>query len=230
LKTVEEEVGEEFLQKAADPVIAGYLHSMLMVGCFSLDGDLLSQWRAYADDGRGFAIGFAPGRMQTPAKPLRVLYDPDEQLQELLGNLRHIFNYEKSIGFKYDNQFQSHMYHLGLDLVAYKHPAFGEEREIRLAHACGAIAGQPAKIVAAGALGPDGERLAEPLPTHFRMRNGLLIPYVIMDYSNNGTAAPVKDVILGPQNANNVRGVEIFLSSVGLTEVAVRRSSAPYLT
>jgi hypothetical protein len=26
--------------------------------CFSTDGDLLSQWRAYADDGHGFAIGF----------------------------------------------------------------------------------------------------------------------------------------------------------------------------
>lgn len=28
------------------------------VTCFSLDGDLLSQWRAYADDGKGIAIGF----------------------------------------------------------------------------------------------------------------------------------------------------------------------------
>ena len=27
--------------------------------CFSMDGDLLSQWRAYADDGAGFAIGFS---------------------------------------------------------------------------------------------------------------------------------------------------------------------------
>ena len=27
------------------------------VTCFSLDGDLLSQWRAYADDGKGIAIG-----------------------------------------------------------------------------------------------------------------------------------------------------------------------------
>jgi hypothetical protein len=28
--------------------------------CFSTDGDLLSQWRAYGNDGRGYAIGFDP--------------------------------------------------------------------------------------------------------------------------------------------------------------------------
>jgi len=28
------------------------------VACFSAADDLLSQWRAYADDGCGFAIGF----------------------------------------------------------------------------------------------------------------------------------------------------------------------------
>jgi hypothetical protein len=28
------------------------------VGCFSENGDELGQWRAYGDDGRGFAIGF----------------------------------------------------------------------------------------------------------------------------------------------------------------------------
>lgn len=28
------------------------------LSCFSIQGDSLSQWRAYADDGRGFSIGF----------------------------------------------------------------------------------------------------------------------------------------------------------------------------
>lgn len=33
------------------------------VTCFSQDGDLLSQWRAYGDAGRGFALGFAPSEL-----------------------------------------------------------------------------------------------------------------------------------------------------------------------
>jgi hypothetical protein len=100
---------------------------------------LLSQWRAYADDARGFSIGFLPKQMKMPAKKLRVLYDPDVQMQEITGNLRHVYTVEKSKGFTYDNEFGSHLYGVGLDLCAYKHPAFQEEREVRLVHACGFI-------------------------------------------------------------------------------------------
>jgi hypothetical protein len=137
-KTVEQETGSEFVAEIMGPVIAGYLHSMLMVACFSLDADVLSQWRAYAEDGRGFAIGFSPKVMKTPAKPLRVLYDEHAQMQELIGNLKNIYGIEKSFGFKYGHQFRKHMFNVGLDLCAYKNPAFREEKEIRLAH--GAIA------------------------------------------------------------------------------------------
>ncbi|WP_416152053.1 DUF2971 domain-containing protein [Pseudomonas sp. Bout1] len=31
---------------------------MGLATCFSKAGDVLSQWRAYADDGQGYAIGF----------------------------------------------------------------------------------------------------------------------------------------------------------------------------
>ena len=50
-----------------------------MISCYSLDPDVLSQWRAYADDGRGFAIEFSAKLMQMPAKKLRVLYDEERQ-------------------------------------------------------------------------------------------------------------------------------------------------------
>lgn len=42
-----------------------YHHSacFIYLGCFSEEGDILPQWRSYADDGRGFAIGFNPREM-----------------------------------------------------------------------------------------------------------------------------------------------------------------------
>jgi hypothetical protein len=229
-ETLEHETGSEFIEKAAaEPVIAGYLHSMLMIACFSLDADVLSQWRAYGDDGRGFAIGFSPNQLQMPAKQLRVLYDEGLQIQELIGNLKHIYEVEKSRGFKYGDEFQSHLFHMGGDLCAYKNPAFREEREIRLAHLCGLVPeGKSKKIVALGARGPDGERLSEPLKTHFRMRKGVLVPYVIADYSNNGAAAPIKEIVLGPRNENAESNIEIFLNTIGVRDVTVRRSTAPY--
>ena len=36
--------------------------------CFSEKGDLLSQWRAYGNNGRGYAIGFDPGSFRRAAR------------------------------------------------------------------------------------------------------------------------------------------------------------------
>ena len=47
----------------------------------------------------------------------RVLYDEDSQIHELLGNLKHIYEYEKSIEFKFDEQFQSHCANLAFGPV-----------------------------------------------------------------------------------------------------------------
>jgi hypothetical protein len=203
--------------------------SLVMISSYSLDPDVLSQWRAYADDGCGFAIGFNAKQMQMPAKALRVLYDEDAQLQELVGNLKHTHDYEKSIGFKFDDNFRSHLFNIGLDLCAYKHPAFREEKEIRRAHVSGLVPQEKSiKIVALGALDQDGNRLSEPMEIHFRTSRGILIPYVALDYSNRGQQSPVKEIILGPKNKNAELNIEIFLNTVGMKDVTLRRSAVPY--
>jgi hypothetical protein len=226
-KALEKETGPDFIANIVAPVRAGDSYSLLMLGCFSLDPDVLSQWRAYADDGRGFAVGFSPKLLQVPAKPLRVLYDKDAQLQELIGNLRHIYEVEKSTGFKYGDQFQSHLFQMGLDLCAYKNPYFREEKEVRLAHACG-IDRETEKIIAVGARAPDGSRLSEPLTTQFRVANGVIIPYIIVDYSNNGEIFPIKEIVLGPRNENAELNIRVFLNTMGIRDVKVRRSNVPY--
>jgi hypothetical protein len=82
-KALEKETGPEFIKQIITPVAAGDRSSLLMLGCFSLDADVLSQWRAYGDNGRGFAVGFSPRLMKIPAKQLRVLYEKDAQIKEL---------------------------------------------------------------------------------------------------------------------------------------------------
>jgi hypothetical protein len=224
------------LEKDADPkftsttvrlVSEAYFHSLVMIGSFSLDGDVISQWRAYADDGRGFAIGFSPKLLQAPAKKLRVLYDEQLQLEELLNNLKHIHKIEKARGYKYNEEFEIHLAHVGADLCAYKHPSFREEQEIRLGHLSGLT--RDGKIIPLGARDPaDGKRLSEPLEIRFRQRNGVLVPYVTMDYTNNGELAPVKEVVLGPRNPNHEWSIQLFLTSLGMKDVTVRRSNIPY--
>ena len=227
VKRMETEVGAEFVRKISEPVMAGNSYSLLMIGCFSLDADVLSQWRAYGDDGRGFAIGFSPRQMQVPAKSLMVLYDENDQIQELMGNLRHIHKVEKAAGFTYRDEFQNHLFNIGLDLCAYKNPAFREEREIQLAHFCGLDRTSKA-IVPAGARDQQGNRLCDPLKIHFRVSKGVLAPYVIVDYSNDGMLSPIKEVVLGPRNENAELNIDVFLNTIGIRGVAVRRSDVPY--
>jgi hypothetical protein len=74
--------------------------------CVSEDGDLLSQWRGYADDARGVAIGFEADVVKAAAEEengddiivrfAKVAYD-DEQLAEvMLPDLAPVVEYYKS--------------------------------------------------------------------------------------------------------------------------------------
>jgi hypothetical protein len=238
LDRLRDNVDKRFSIITTNIIRSAFDHAMIMLSCYSLDADVLSQWRAYADGGLGFAIGFSKALMKLPAKPLRVLYDEDMQLFELCANLMHVYDnlmhvydYEKSIGFKYDDKFQSHIYNIGFDLCAYKNPAFREEKEIRLAHVSGLVPeGSSSKIVPMGARNPEKpeERLSEPIDIRFRISKGVLVPYVALDYSTGGAVNPIRSVILGPRNPNAESNVEIFLNTLGLGDVTLRRSRATY--
>jgi len=60
------------------------------VACFSREPDLLGQWRAYADDARGYSIGFdASALAYMPVSLLAVEYDREKQVQEMIDALEH---------------------------------------------------------------------------------------------------------------------------------------------
>ena len=74
-----------FLELFADMFRRDNFESTLQffMACYSRAPDDLGQWRAYADNGRGFAIGFAPAmfRVVDPAPP--------DRLPEFVGPVRY---------------------------------------------------------------------------------------------------------------------------------------------
>lgn len=56
LKEHEEELGKEWCENVKTELKYNYIP--LYIACFSKNGDALSQWRSYAEDGFGVAIGF----------------------------------------------------------------------------------------------------------------------------------------------------------------------------
>lgn len=224
-----ESFGAEFIDNIIEIVRLTRDHSIAMIASYSLDGDVLSQWRAYADDGRGYAIGFSSRELILPAKSLRVLYDRAAQRRELTGNIKHVFQTEKNFGFRYDEKFFQHWLRFGLDLCAYKHHAFAEEQEVRTVHITGlALNENERRIIPLGAVDSHGVRRAEPALINYRARNGVQIPYVSLDITDGGKNSPIKEIVLGPRNPDTEENVGTFLTTVGRGGVKIRRSDAPY--
>lgn len=114
------------------------------VTCFSLEGDLLSQWRAYANDGKGIAIGFNLKKLieafEPKASGLLIEYDAENQkeianiivrktIQFYSTNLKILKsiiseNLNKIIADEANEVFNKY-------IGQFKHNSFEEEREYR---------------------------------------------------------------------------------------------------
>jgi hypothetical protein len=199
------------------------------VACFSLDGDSLEQWRAYGDDGRGFAVGFSAEKLaQLPLTMFEVLYDAEQQVQEVTLLLRVLFDeYQKSAETKDLGEFRSLCGELGIMFAGYKHPAFRNEREVRCVHAVelqktskGARkfrdpGGQRAGVI------EDGQRIS------FYVRDGHLTAHLDLPYLL-GEAWPVDAVITGPKNRTVTGNLLLYLASEGLDDIKFGHSRIPY--
>lgn len=66
-----------------------YAESSSYITCFSRNGDLLSQWRAYGDDGKAVSIGFNSKLISKAISRKNkvyfedALYELDEQVEEI---------------------------------------------------------------------------------------------------------------------------------------------------
>lgn len=129
------EVGKEFLDKIDDIIHGSGFHTLLVGSSLSLDGDVLSQWRAYSSDGEGYAIGFDASVFPSlQVRPLRVLYDKRQQIDEALF-IKSIYAVEQTEAIKYGSDFGRMCATFACDMASFKNPAFAEEKEVRIVHA-----------------------------------------------------------------------------------------------
>lgn len=114
-----------------------YFMRRLYVCCFSEDGDTLSQWRAYGDDGCGIAIGFKRKYLEELNKDLyglefrKVEYNKDRhkefahaQALKILQAFRNGKNFIAAMADVYNNEI--------LCNSCQKMPSFMEEKEWRV--------------------------------------------------------------------------------------------------
>jgi len=208
-------------------------HSRTFVTCFCDDGDLLSQWRAYAgrDSVGGYALEFCPpgalvnwaiaAPIDPPVQLRKISYDPLEQEREarrLIEPLLAVMGphvYDKSIS----NSCVAALVDGMVDFSsAAKHPSFAEEREWRFIYTV-----------------PKDLGMAKPtLPVKHRVSGGVFLPYVQLTVlAGVGTSynrLPLRTINCGPSlhPARKKRGLESYLSErTGYKGVNVTGSDSP---
>jgi hypothetical protein len=204
------------------------------IASFSRNRDDLHQWTAYADDGRGVAIGFSPRlfqpnekkqadpRRNTFAGPVRYVDAQtrarhakgiDQASSILDAALRYAQRHlrDKTIGMEFLNQLARSVVAAPLiwNALTCKHPGYKHEAEVRLV-----ILGQVSKFRG---------KLSK------RSRNGKSVPYIPYDLPlrEPGTIA---EIVIGPAAAKGTEAkIKRMLKSAGVGyPVRVRRSRIPY--
>ena len=203
------------------------------VASFSRARDDLGQWRAYADNGRGFAVGFSPRMFRVKDEPNQspdenaymgsVLYDVgevqtrhrlaiDEAVKIFLmtANAQAALMSDRATGIAFINEFSRHIIASPLiwNALTSKHPAYRHEEEIRL-------------------LMMGTTDIFTPF-IRTRSRNGDIIPYISHPWNVHEPGAIV-EVLVGPAAPIGAEdAVRMMLATYAIGGVEVGRSDIPY--
>ena len=180
--------------------------------CFCEDGNLLSQWRTYAQEGTGFSIGFQSEKLKDlsakGAQPflIKVLYDSNEQrniLNEVFDGLSKCRASEKAL---VNLEMALH-----LCLTSFKQNCFEEENEWRLVCLLGHQYGNRKYL-------------------EFRNTEAAIVPYLPIGPSPEAKL-PIPSVYLGPQSGLSeelsVTSVYAFLARYEYHQVTLLGSGIP---
>lgn len=208
--------------------------------CMSSDGDMLSQWRGYADDGAGFSIGFSRGFVGSAYGPSpfgqhislqQITYDANLQDQSVRAYFPKIMQLVSEGAFRTPT--------VGSLLTGPKTPAQFESEKAEyqaknqelqttiwsMMPLMYTLKNQAFREeMEVRLIGP----VMKPLRNlDFFFRRGRLVPYFELSVGP-WAADKIQKVILGPKNNNPIEVVEGFLARHGLSGVEVATSEASY--
>jgi hypothetical protein len=197
------------------------------VACFSEQGDILSQWRAYSDDGKGVSIGFNLGKLvQKDNSELifkSVCYDLSMKKNMLLQILdENGLNDPSTIKFHRMKHVYTAatilIYEILTEAVSNKNLAFFEEREGRLIffpeNGYEAPANKQYTI-----LGP-----------FFRSNGDEIISYYELDFSKVKDGI-IDSIYIGPKCKTTEFDIQLLLDTKGYKNnrgIAIKKSKASY--
>lgn len=209
--------------------------------CLSKEGDLLSQWRGYAADATGVAIGFSRQYLdwfaensRGPGTPgfnlMEVQYDPKAHEEEVTPTYRQIRQWIDAGAFKLPG------FRTLLDMRT-EEEIEQERKEIQKAHSSLSITVlslfSKLFLLKSSAFREEQEwrLLSYFLSGHemcsYRTLQDRVIPYRSYEFIQH-ELQPIAEIVLGPKHLTPTNVIEGFLKQCGYDSVRVRRSDATY--
>jgi hypothetical protein len=211
----------EYFKKASQILDAATHSGKDIAGiCLSAEKDLLSQWRGYADDGRGLCIGFSSSRLTSLAKKIsentgiKIEYSEIEYLDRLDDEFLREFKVfvDKQACSSSDSFASLQIDNVGLQhwvrrVSLMKNVAFKEERESRLY-----------------CLYPDRDFNG----FEYRVAGSKLSPYLELSLKEDLNEI-IRSVVIGPKNTSDDSQLRDFVAKSGFSKVCdVSKSRASY--
>lgn len=208
--------------------------------CLSTNPDQLSQWRGYADDGRGVAIGFDRSELLKMAQSAslgtgkielkKVLYDPAEhrrliapivqKLLEITQNLpvdapvRSDLKILSKENIQEAQSIRSAVLALIGSIFQLKGSAFAEEDEWRILRENLSIS-------------EDGKPDVNDLALAFNARGPRIVPYHVLKFPDAADKL-LQWIVLGPKNDTPWKVIDMAFRSANIRLHGIRNSEASY--
>ena len=200
--------------------------------CFSTKADLLSQWRGYADDGAGIAIGFRSAMFRDFVEEAsksghlvsfgKVVYELSRQMDYSQTIMTKILEEVAQLPDQTEDALSPQLHGI-LDLwgesLFFKHASFKEEREWRFIVNDHRLNTELSQTDIYG-------RGCRVKPRKFYVRNADLVSY--RNFGFESAKKPILKITIGPKCQASVSDVQMLLQDNGLKGVTVKKSEATY--
>lgn len=191
---------------------------------FSKDGDQLSQWRGYANDGKGFCIGFNACELDNlPVNILKVEYDVEKQCALIWDAIGKIIDKIRDGLTEKNLLFIAELIEL---FALMKNESFAEEKEYRLVSPLG-IDMDKGTGVFNDFIHSDKYNNFFCGDIAFRLVDNIPVPYVDI-YYNRDNRKPIVEVIIGPKNMSTEFDIDLFLRTNNIYDVKISKSLSSY--
>jgi hypothetical protein len=216
-----------FFDRVDDYLSPKQLNSHPVIACFSKRPDVLSQWRGYADDAKGWSIGFSGRAVNAmPVTLLDVVYDPEQQIAEMRNFLAAMYLTWREKGGEFKEAVGQEAALFASLIHGYKHPSFEEEQEVRALHELRVDLSEDGwELIDEGGTANGVEVAGEPVA--FRAAGSAIVAYVDLPLQRVEGVA-ISELWFGPSNDNGPGNALYSLTRYGHRNVGLNWSASSF--